>query len=130
MFCKSCSTIDFNWPVSVDISTETYFDDEGKYIFHTYSSMQDLVAAFRGGCVLCAQIASAFVRNTVAKKSSSVHLVWDINDKDKVPRRFRAMLDEGIARNKLYWESFRILTADGMLRDAPGPQIIYRLKPA
>lgn len=116
MFCDACSTIEFTWPLSVGAKaiTETLWDEEGKYIFHTYSSMRDLVVSYQKGCVLCAQIAAAFVRNVYAKKSSPVHLVWAISDKDKVPRRFKAVLDEEVARQKLYWESFRVITVDGM----------------
>ena len=113
MFCPSCSSINFSWPD--DLGEETCFDEKGKYVFHTFSSMKDLVTSFRDGCVVCAQIASVFVKNTLAKKSSPVHLLWDIDDKDKIPPRFRAMLDEGIARNKIHWESFRIYSVDGTM---------------
>jgi hypothetical protein len=134
MFCDTCSTIEFTWPTPVgsNASAETLWDEDGNYIFHTYSSMKDLVASFQRGCILCTQIAAAFVGNIYAKKSSPVHLVWSIRDKDKAPPLFRAMLDEEPTRPMLYWESFRIITVDGMfsmtVRRLTGTPALNRLQ--
>lgn len=117
MFCETCLTIKFTWPEpkNSNVNSDTLWDEEGKHIFHTYSSMRDLVASLQKGCVLCAQIAAAFVQNICAKASSRVYLVWAISDKDKIPPQFRAILDEEVVRQRLYWQVFHIVTVDGIL---------------
>jgi hypothetical protein len=118
--------VKFTWPgpKGSNTSTDTLWDEEGKHIFHTYSSTRNLVASLQNGCVLCVQITAAFVQNLCAKASSRVNLAGSINDKHKNMAQFWAILDEEVTRRRLYWEVFHIVTVDGIFS---APQICLKV---